>query len=103
VVPLRKPRPPFVTECLHVRSATGESDNMSAGSDHPSGDDKPQLTALTFAQLGMVNAASLLVGFGIGWLGDTRLGTAPIFIFVGLLVGAGCGVYATYRRIRRYL
>ncbi len=76
---------------------------MSPGSDHPSGDDKPQLTAFTFAQLGMMNAASLLVGFGIGWLVDTRLDTIPIFIFVGLLSGAGCGVYATYRQIRRYL
>jgi F0F1-type ATP synthase assembly protein I len=76
---------------------------MSPGSDHPSGDDKPQLSAFTFAQLGMVNAASLLAGFGIGWLVDTWLGTIPIFIFVGLLIGAGCGVYATYHRIRRYL
>jgi F0F1-type ATP synthase assembly protein I len=64
---------------------------MSQGSDHSSGDDKPQLTALTFVQL------------GIGWLVDIRLGTTPIFIFIGLLAGAGCGVYATYRRIRRYL
>jgi F0F1-type ATP synthase assembly protein I len=76
---------------------------MNPESDHPSGDDKPQLTVFTFAQLGMVNAVSLLVGFGIGWLVDSRLDTTPIFIFVGLLAGAGCGVYATYRRIRRYL
>jgi F0F1-type ATP synthase assembly protein I len=76
---------------------------MNPGSDHSSGDDEPQLTAFTFAQLGMLNAAALLVGFGIGWLVDSRLGTTPVFIFVGLLIGAGCGVYATYRRIRRYL
>ncbi|HEX6473116.1 MAG TPA: AtpZ/AtpI family protein [Streptosporangiaceae bacterium] len=76
---------------------------MNPGSDHSSGDDKPQLTAFTFAQLGTLNAATLLVGFGIGWLVDSRLGTTPVFIFVGLLIGAGCGVYATYRRIRRYL
>lgn len=77
---------------------------MSPGSNRPSDDgDKPQLTALTFAELGTMNAASLLVGFGLGWLADSRLGTTPLFIFVGLFVGAGCGVYATYRRIRRYL
>jgi ATP synthase protein I len=76
---------------------------MSPGNDHPSGDDKPQLSVFTFAQLGTMNAAALLVGFGIGWWVDTRLGTIPIFIFVGLVVGAGSGVYATYRRIRRYL
>jgi F0F1-type ATP synthase assembly protein I len=50
-----------------------------------------------------MNAVALLVGFGLGWLIDTKLGTIPIFIFVGLFVGAACGVYATYRRIRRYL
>jgi F0F1-type ATP synthase assembly protein I len=76
---------------------------MTPGSDHPSGDDKPTLSVFTFAQLGTMNAACLLVGFGIGWLVDTKLDTTPIFIFVGLLVGAGCGVYASYRRIRRYL
>lgn len=76
---------------------------MNAGNDHPSDGEKPTLGVFTFAQLGTMNAATLLVGFGIGWLLDTRLDTTPIFIFVGLLAGAGCGVYATYRRIRRYL
>lgn len=79
-------------------------DTMSPGSKQPTDDgDKPQLTALTFAELGSMNAVSLLAGFGLGWLADSRLGTTPLFIFVGLFVGAGCGVYATYRRIRRYL
>ena len=77
---------------------------MNSGSNHPTDDgDKPKLTALTFAELGSMNAISLLAGFGIGWLIDSRLGTTPILIFVGLLAGAACGVYATYRRIRRYL
>lgn len=79
-------------------------DIMSPDSNQPSDDgDKPQLTALAFAELGTMNAVSLLVGFGLGWLIDSRLRTTPLFIFVGLLVGAGCGVYATYRRVRRYL
>lgn len=77
---------------------------MNSGSDHSGDDgDKPKLTAFTFAELGSLNAVSLLVGFGIGWFVDTYLGTTPIFIFVGLLAGAACGVYATYRQIRRYL
>lgn len=76
---------------------------MSPERDHLPGEDKPQLTAFTFAQLGIANATSLLAGFGIGWLVDIRLDTTPIFIFVGLFIGTGCGVYATYRRIRRYL
>jgi F0F1-type ATP synthase assembly protein I len=77
---------------------------MNTSSDHPAGDgDKPKLTAFTFAELGSMNAVSLLAGFGVGWLVDSYLGTIPIFMFIGLLAGAGCGVYATYRRIRRYL
>ena len=60
-------------------------------------------TAFSFVEIGSLNAVSLLVGFGIGWLVDTRLGTTPIFIFVGLFAGIGCGAYATYRRMRRYL
>jgi hypothetical protein len=75
---------------------------MDSGSNRPAGD-KPKLTAWTFAELGTMNAVSLLTGFGLGWLVDAHLGTIPIFMFVGLIVGAGCGVYATYRRIRRYL
>jgi F0F1-type ATP synthase assembly protein I len=77
---------------------------MSSGNDQPSdGDDKPKLTAFTFVELGSLNAVSLLTGFGIGWFVDTRLGTTPIFIFVGIFVGIGCGIFATYRRIRRFL
>jgi F0F1-type ATP synthase assembly protein I len=76
---------------------------MSPGNDHRADDDRPTLSVFTFAQLGSMNAVSLLAGFGLGWLVDANLGTTPIFIFVGLLVGAACGVYATYRRIRRYL
>ena len=77
---------------------------MNTGGDHPTdGGDKPKLTAFTFAELGSINAGSLLAGFGIGWLIDAHLGTIPIFIFIGLLAGVACGVLATYRRIRRYL
>lgn len=76
---------------------------MSSASDRQEDDDKPTLSVFTFAELGSMNAVALLAGFGLGWLLDANLGTTPIFIFVGLLVGAACGVYATYRRIRRYL
>ncbi len=76
---------------------------MSPGSDHRPDDERPALSVFAFAELGSMNAVALLAGFGLGWLADANLGTTPIFIFVGLLVGAACGVYATYRRIRRYL
>jgi F0F1-type ATP synthase assembly protein I len=76
---------------------------MSPGNDHRADGDKPTLSVFTFAEIGSMNAVALLAGFGLGWLVDTKLGTIPIFIFVGLFIGAACGVYATYRRIRRYL
>lgn len=78
---------------------------MNPGSDRPTSDDneKPQLGVFALAELGSLNAVSLLAGFGVGWLVDSYLETTPIFIFVGLLAGAGCGVFVTYRRIRRYL
>lgn len=77
---------------------------MNSGKQPPTGDGgKPKLTAFSFVEIGSMNAASLIVGFGLGWLVDTRLGTTPIFIFVGLFIGIASGVYATYRRIRRYL
>jgi F0F1-type ATP synthase assembly protein I len=78
-------------------------DKMSPGEDHRADGGKPTLSVFTFAEIGSMNAVALLAGFGLGWLVDAQLGTIPIFIFVGLFVGAACGVYATYRRIRRYL
>ncbi|ADI28264.1 AtpZ/AtpI family protein [Geobacillus sp. C56-T3] len=45
---------------------------------------------------------SILVGvFGGRWI-DDRLGTEPIFLIVGLLLGLAAGVYAMLRLIRQY-
>jgi hypothetical protein len=77
---------------------------MNSGRQPPNGDSgRPKFTAFGLIELGTLNAVSLLLGFGIGWFVDSRLETLPIFMFLGLLVGIGSGVYATYRRIRKYL
>lgn len=39
----------------------------------------------------------------MGWLVDSQLHTVPVFILLGLLAGAGLGVAATYKEVRRYL
>jgi F0F1-type ATP synthase assembly protein I len=50
----------------------------------------------------MVNAICLLAGGALGWLLDRSIGTLPVFLLVGLLVGAGAGVAATRAELRRY-
>lgn len=72
----------------------------SPGGDGP--DRKRQSIAVQFLQLGTMNAIILMIWFGAGLLADDRLGTIPVFIFVGLLIGIGCCVYATYRLMNQY-
>ncbi|ANB59042.1 F0F1-ATPase subunit family protein [Anoxybacillus sp. B7M1] len=45
---------------------------------------------------------SILIGiFGGKWI-DEKLGTEPIFLVVGLLIGLAAGIYAMFRLIRQY-
>lgn len=45
---------------------------------------------------------SILVGiFGGQWI-DNKVGTFPLFLIIGLLLGLGTGVYAMVRLIRHY-
>lgn len=72
---------------------------MSADDGPPDGNRKPLLALLG---LGMTNAACLLGGAGLGWLLDSRFGTTPLFILVGLFSGIVVGVLASYVQIRNY-
>ncbi len=45
-----------------------------------------------YSSLGFILPAAALVGFGLGWLLDRWLHTAPIFALILGLVGAGAGV-----------
>ncbi|PLT35871.1 AtpZ/AtpI family protein [Bacillus sp. V5-8f] len=47
-------------------------------------------------------AGSLLVGIFVGrWL-DEKLGAAPLFLVVGLLLGLAAGIFSMLRTVRRY-
>lgn len=53
--------------------------------------------------MGAAVAALLAVGLGFGWLVDWLTGAAPLFLFLGLLLGVGGAVSYTYVQFRRYL
>lgn len=55
------------------------------------------------AGIGGFNAVCWLTGFGIGWLVDSQLHTAPVFIVIGLVAGVVLGALATYKEVRKYL
>jgi ATP synthase protein I len=42
--------------------------------------------------------AGILVWGGIGWLVDRLAGTDPLFLAIGMLVGAAGGIYLVYIR-----
>jgi len=44
-----------------------------------------------------------LAGVLAGYWVDTQLGTVPVFVIVGFLVGAGSGTVLIYRLVTRFL
>jgi len=52
--------------------------------------------------LGILNAVLWLGGGALGWLADQALGTLPLFLMVGILVGAALGVMVTRAEWRKY-
>ena len=59
--------------------------------------------AILFSEIGFTLLITTLVGVGVGYWADTRLGTIPIFVLIGFFVGAGIGALAIYRLIMRFL
>ncbi len=52
-----------------------------------------------YAGLGLQFAASILLFLYLGqWL-DKRLGTEPLFLYVGVFTGAGAAFYSMYRNL----
>ncbi len=64
--------------------------------------DKP-LGAWGFLGLGGLNFATILAGFGLGWLADTKLGSSPVWTLVGLALGVAAGIAGSWVRIRQVL
>lgn len=56
-----------------------------------------------FSEIGIVLLVTTLAGVGLGYWADTRLGTVPIFVLVGLFAGMGVGARAVWLLISRFL
>jgi F0F1-type ATP synthase assembly protein I len=52
-----------------------------------------------FAGMGLQLAIAILLFLFVGRWVDGRFGTAPLFMIIGVFVGAGGSTYAMYRRI----
>ena len=64
--------------------------------------DKKRPGIMEFAGLGMMNALCLGAGLTAGWFADQALGTLPLFLFLGLILGIAAGVLATRSEIKRF-
>jgi Putative F0F1-ATPase subunit Ca2+/Mg2+ transporter len=62
----------------------------------------PQLGLYALIGIGTLNLVSLLVGLGIGWYLDGRLRSFPAATLMGLAVGIGAGLTASWFQIRKY-
>jgi F0F1-type ATP synthase assembly protein I len=63
---------------------------------------KPELNLYALVGIGTLNVGSLLIGLGIGWFVDGQLGSSPVCTLIGLMVGIGFGIVASWLRIRKY-
>ena len=56
-----------------------------------------------FSEIGISLLVTTLVGVLVGYWVDKQLGTLPVFLIVGFLVGAGSGTLMIARLINRFL
>ena len=52
-----------------------------------------------YAGFGMQFVVALLLFLYLGQWADRRLGTSPVFLLLGIFVGAGGSFYAMYRKL----
>ncbi len=57
---------------------------------------------MQFAGLGLMNALCWLGGMAGGWFLDRALGTLPLFLLLGLMLGIGVGVVASRSELKRF-
>lgn len=55
------------------------------------------------ATAGLTVAITIAAGVVVGWLVDGLLGTLPIFLFLGLLLGVAGAVWFVVLKFRTYL
>jgi ATP synthase protein I len=56
-----------------------------------------------FSEIGISLLVTTLVGVLVGYWVDKQLGTLPLFILVGFLLGAGSGTVLIARLVDRFL
>ena len=59
--------------------------------------------AVLFSEIGISLLVTTLLGVLVGYWADNQLGTLPIFVIVGFLIGAGAGTLLIYRLVTRFL
>jgi ATP synthase protein I len=59
--------------------------------------------AVLFSEIGISLLITTLVGVLVGRWIDAQLGSLPVFVIVGFLVGAGSGTLMIYRLVSRFL
>jgi F0F1-type ATP synthase assembly protein I len=63
---------------------------------------RPELSLYALVGIGTLNVGSLLTGLGVGWFIDGRISSFPVCTLVGLFVGIGAGLAASWFQIRKY-
>lgn len=56
-----------------------------------------------FSEIALILLTTTLIGVLVGYWADQRLGSLPIFVLVGLLLGFAAGGLAVKRLIDRFL
>jgi ATP synthase protein I len=59
--------------------------------------------AVLFSEIGISLLVTTLVGVLAGRWVDAQLGTLPVFLIIGFLIGAGSGTVMIYRLVTRFL
>ena len=52
--------------------------------------------------MGMTLALCVVIGFGLGWLGDLATGTFPLIAMVGLALGVVAATVYVVKQFKRY-
>lgn len=52
--------------------------------------------------MGMTLALCVVLGFGLGWLGDLATGTFPLIAMVGLALGVVAAAVYAVKQFKRY-